>query len=48
MEGGVWRVVYGGWCIEGGVLIEGGVHHKWRICVPYALPAQAVSPSVTD
>ena len=42
MGGGVWRVVYGGRCMEG------GVRHKWRICVPYALPAQAVSPSVAD
>ena len=42
MEGGVWRVVYGGWCTEGGVC------HNRGICVPYALPAQAVSPSVAD
>ena len=34
MEGGVWRVVYGEWCMEDGV--------------PYALPAQAVSPSVAE
>ena len=47
MEDGVWRVVCGGWCVEDGVGRVVYVSQR-GMCVPYALPVQAVSPSVAD